>query len=157
MTNDGKKITTQRLFVGGKEMVPSDLANPTVAGCAVVTYDFAVDGGTAGAIVPVGSPTIPNNAVVWVEAIDVLTTCTSAASTATIKLGLPTDGDLTTAIAINDGSAPWTKASFSRIAGALATPLTKKTTAARVPTVTVGVQNVTAGKVVFYLRYWVNA
>lgn len=125
---------------------------------ATVVYDFAVHGGVAGTIALTGAPTLPDNAVVWVESYDVLTTCTSATDAATIKLQLPTDGDLTTAIAISDGSNPWDIGVFSRIAGGLATPLTKKTTAARVPSLAVaGGENLTAGKIVFQLAYWVSA
>lgn len=124
---------------------------------ATVVYDFAVDGGVVGPIVLTGAPTIPDNAVVWIESYDVLTTLTSAGDAATLKVGFPTDGDLSTAIAINAGSNPWDLGAFSRIAGGLATPLTLKTTAARAPGVTVGVENITAGKVVFQLAYWVSA
>lgn len=124
---------------------------------ATVVYDFAVDGGAQGAIALTGSPTIPDNAVVWVESYDVLTTLTSAADTATVKLGLATDGDLTTAIAINDGTNPWDAGVFSRIAGGLATPLTKKTTGARTFVMTVATQDLTAGKICFQVAYWVSA
>ncbi len=124
---------------------------------AVVVYDFAVDGGVAGTIALAGSPTIPDNAVVWVDSYDVLTTCTSAGADAgTIALQLPTDGVLTTAVAISDGSNPWDAGVYSRIAGGLATPLTKKTTAARVPSLLVAEQALTAGKIVFHLSYWVS-
>lgn len=130
-------------------------ANGFVKKYAIAVYDFAVSGGTAGAItLPTAS--IPNKAVVMVDSYDVLTTLTSATSAATVKLGLATDGDLTTAIAINAGSSPWNSGSYSRIAGALATPLTKKATAARAVVLTIGVENVTAGKVVFFLSYWIS-
>lgn len=125
---------------------------------ATVVWDFAVHGGTIGAIALTGSPTIPDNAVVWVESYDVLTTATSAGADAgTMKLGLATDGDLTTAIAISDASNPWDEGAFSRIAGGLATPLTKKTTGARTFVLTVADQNVTAGKICFQVAYWVSA
>lgn len=125
---------------------------------ATVLWDFAVDGGTIGAIAVTGSPTIPDNAVVWVESYDVLTTCTSAGGDAgEIKLGLATDGDLTTAIAISDASNPWDAGAYSRIAGGLASPLTVKTTGARTFVLTVATQNVTAGKICFQVAYWVSA
>jgi len=128
-----------------------------VAKEAIVVYDFAVGGGTAGVIALAGSPTIPDNAVVWVDSYEVMTTLTSAGDTATLTLGLPTDGDLFTAIAINDGSNPWdigfAVQGLKALAAASQTP--KKTTAARLLQATVGVENVTAGKVVFHLRYWV--
>lgn len=124
---------------------------------AVVKYSFAVDGGTAGTITLSGSPTIPDKAVVWVESYRVLTTATSAADTATIALQLPTDGALTTAIAINDGSNPWDAGAFVMGQGGLVSPLPKTTTAARVPSLLVATQNLTAGIIEFQLRYWVSA
>lgn len=125
---------------------------------AAVLYDFSVDGGTAGTITLTGSPTIPDNAVVWVEAYDVITTCTSATDASTIALQLPTDGVLTTAIAISDASNPWDAGAFIGAQGGLASPLPKKTTAARVPSLLVaGGEDLTAGKIVFYLRYFVTS
>lgn len=125
---------------------------------ATVLYDFGVVGGAQGTIVLTGSPTIPDNAVVWVESYDVLTTCTSGgADAATIALQLPTDGALTTAIAISAGSNPWDAGVFTGVSGGLITPLPKKTTGARVPSLVVaGGQDLTAGKIVFQLAYWVS-
>lgn len=125
---------------------------------AIVVYDFAVDGGSAGVIALTGAPTIPDNAVVWVESYEVVTTLTSAGDTATVTLTMPTDGDLMTAIAINDASNPWDAGAYVMGTKALvaANETPKKLTAARVPTITVGVQNLTAGKIVFQLAYWVS-
>lgn len=150
--------------IGTGKVLNSMVADSTGVGAlgirksATVLYDFSVVGGAQGAIALTGSPTIPDNAVVWVESYDVLTTCTSGGGdAATIKLELPTDGDLSTAIAISDGSNPWDAGAYSRIAGGLATPLTKKTTGARVPNLFVGGgQDLTAGKIVFQLAYWVS-
>lgn len=125
---------------------------------AIVVYDFAVDGGVAGTIALTGAPTIPDNAAVWVESYDVITTCTSASDAATIALQLPVDGVLTTAIAISNGSNPWDAGVFAAGKGGLATPLPKKCTAARVPSLLVaGGENLTAGKIIFQLAYWVSA
>lgn len=124
---------------------------------AVVVYDFSVDGGTAGTITLTGSPTIPDNAVVWVDSYDVLTTCTSSSDASTITLQLPTDGVLFTAIAISDASNPWDAGAFAVNTGALAAQAPKKCTAARVPSLLVaGGENITAGKIVFHLCYWVS-
>ena len=125
---------------------------------ATVLYDFSVDEGTEGTIALTGAPTIPDNAVVWVESYDVIATCTSATDAATIALQLPTDGVLTTAIAISDGSNPWDAGVFVGVQGGLASPLPKKTTAARVPSLlTAGGEDLTAGKIVFQLGYWVSS
>jgi hypothetical protein len=125
---------------------------------ATVVYDFAVDGGTAGNIVLTGAPTIPDNAVVWLESYDVITTCTSATDAATLALGFPTDGVISTAVAISAGANAWDQGAFAMGAGATATPLAKKLTAARIPGLLVaGGENLTAGKIVFQLSYWVSA
>ena len=150
------------LYVNEGTATSSDF-NPVVTSSTnniksvLVVYDFAVDGGVAGTIALTGAPTIPDNAVVVVESYDVITTSTSATDAATIALQLPTDGTLTTAIAISAGSNPWDAGVYSRIAGALATPLTRKTTAARVPSLLVaGGENLTAGKIIFQLSYWIS-
>jgi hypothetical protein len=125
---------------------------------ATVVYDFAVDGGVAGNILLTGAPTIPDNAVVWLESYDVITTCTSATDAATLALGFPTDGVISTAVAISNGANPWDAGAYAMGAGGTATPLAKKLTAARVPGLLVaGGENLTAGKIVFQLAYWVSA
>ena len=121
---------------------------------AVATYDFAVDGGTEGTITLASTATIPDNAWVTLDSYDVITTCRSSSDAATIKLNLPTDGDISTAIAISDGSNPWDAGAKL---GSVATPIAVKTTAARaIQIVTAGGQDITAGKIVFRLRYWVS-
>lgn len=127
---------------------------------ALLVYDFAVDGGAISDITPSTSPTIPDNAVVWLESYDVLTTVTTAGADAgTIKLSFATDGDLTTALAVSDALNAWDAgvhlASRTALqAGIL--PVAVKLTAARQPRVTIATQAVTAGKIVFQLRYWVS-
>lgn len=134
------------------------IAELTLPKLAVVVYDFSVDGGTAGTITLTGAPTIPDNAIVWVEAYDVETTCTSATDAATITLSLPTDGDLFTAVDIADATNPWDQGVVIAGLGALIAPTAKKCTAARVPQLTVaGGENLTAGKIIFYLRYNVSS
>lgn len=126
---------------------------------AIVVYDFTVDGGTAGVIALTGSPTLPDNAVVWVSAYEVLTTVTTAGADAgTLTLTLPTDGDLFTAIAVSDGSNPWDQGVFVQGLGAIvvASQTPKKLTGARLLTLTAGGQNITAGKIVFHLSYFVS-
>ena len=142
-------------------IVNADLANSasTTSGLmlvkyAMVTYDFAVDGGGApGVITPALNATVPDNAVVELVNYDVITTCTSAGDTGTLKVSLVTDGDLSTAIAINDASNPWDAGAQKATA---VTQLPKKTTAARSFTVTTATQAFTAGKVVFTFRYYVT-
>lgn len=131
------------------------LALPKIA---IVKYDFPADGGTAGTIALTGAPTIPAGCSVYVESYTVLTTCTSATDAATITLTLPTDGALLTATAISDASNPWDEGVFpiGQTAGLLAAQTPRLTTAARVPELTVaGGEDLTAGEIVFVLRYQV--
>lgn len=119
-----------------------------------MVYDFSVDGGTVGAIVPASSATLPDNAVVTAITYDVLSTCTTAgADTGTLAISVPTDGALTTAIAVSDLSNPWDAGVH---AASVITPLPKKLTAARVLGVTIGGQAFTAGKIVFAVDYYVS-
>lgn len=118
---------------------------------AIAVYDFAVDGGVIGAITLAGTVSIPDNAVVTAVTHDVLTTCTSATDAATIALSVPTDGALTTALAISNAANIWD-------AGAHLpnTALPKKLTAARNLQITVAVEAITAGKIVFAVDYYVS-
>jgi hypothetical protein len=118
---------------------------------ALGVYDFAVDGGASGAIVLTNAATLPDNAVVTAITYDVLTTCTSAADSGTIAISVPTDGALTTAIAISDGTNPWDAGAHLANVG-----LPKKLTAARKLGITVATQDLTAGKFVFAVQYYIG-
>lgn len=121
---------------------------------AAAVYDFDVDGGVAGTITLTDTATLPDNAVVTGLTYDVITTCTSAADAATIKLSVPVDGDLSTAIAISDGTNPWDAGAHL---GSVITPVALKTTAARALQIDVaGGENLTAGKVIFIVDYYVS-
>jgi len=121
---------------------------------ATATYDFSVDGGTEGTITLASTATIPDNAVVTAINYDVITTCTSSGDAATIKLNLPTDGDISTAIAISDGTNPWDAGAHL---ASVITPIAVKTTGARaVQIITAGGQDLTAGKIVFGIEYFVT-
>lgn len=116
-------------------------------------YDFSVDGGSQGTIVLADSGTFPDNAVVQLDSVDVLTTFQSSGDTATIKVTLPTDGDMSTAIAISAAGDPWDAGAHL---GTEYTPLPVKTTASRAVSVVIATQDVTAGKAVFNFSYWVS-
>jgi hypothetical protein len=121
---------------------------------AVALWDFDTDGGAIGAITLTDAVTIPDNAVVQLINYDVLATCTSAGADAgTLVVGLATDGALSTAVAISDGSNPL---DIGPHLGAVLTPIPVKSTAARLVNVTAGAQNLTGGKVAFNLQYWVS-
>lgn len=121
---------------------------------ALAVYDFAVDGGVAGVITLADTSSLPDNAVITGITYDVLTTLTSATDASTVKLNVPTDGDISTAIAISDGTNPWDAGVYF---GATITPLPLKTTAARALQIEVaGGEALTAGKIVFAVEYFVS-
>lgn len=110
-----------------------------------VTYDFSVNGGAVGAI-PLGV-SLPNKAVVVEVIRDEVTAATSTGSTGTIQLTLPTDGALEQTALTADGGSPSLASS-----GGSAVP--KKTTASRQLQVTIATNPVTAGKIVYFVRYY---
>lgn len=153
------KVVTSMILDGN--VTAAKVANTTgiselgVLKIANVVYDFAVDGGVAGTIVLTGAPTIPDNACCMLIGWDVITTCTSATDAATIALQLPTDGLLNTAVAISAGTNTWDAGYTGSFTTGM---LPKKTTAARVPSLLVaGGENLTAGKIVFHIQYWISA
>jgi hypothetical protein len=124
----------------------------TVPGASVVqplvtvkaTYSFALSGGAVG-----DHPldvSIPANAIVdsiYGGTIDVITGFASAGGTATVALKAESAGDL-----LSSGMASALTAGIHSGSG---TPF--KTTAVRVPTLTVGVEPLTAGKFYFFISY----
>lgn len=153
------KVVTAMILDGN--VTNAKVANTTgiselgVLKIANVLYDFAVDGGVAGTIALTGAPTLPDNACVTAWGWDVITTCTSATDAATIAIQLPTDGLLNTAVAISDASNPWDVGYHAAFETG---SLPKKCTAARIPSLLVaGGENLTAGKILFHLQYFVSA
>ena len=160
MSGDTTMTSTGAVTIGADKVTESKVADGAgvsalhVAKYAYALYDFSTDGGGApGAVTLTSACTIPDNACVTLDSYDVLTTCTSAGDTGTLKVGLATDGDLSTAIAINDGTNPWDSGMHF---GSAATPLAVKTTGARLIVVTTATQAFTAGKIVFCFRYYVT-
>lgn len=116
---------------------------------AVATYDFTTLGGVTG-LIGLGV-TIPDKSVVISAYVDVITAPTSAASTATIGLGVNAAADLLAPVVVSN--AQWTPAAVkaTTVLGSAATCI--KTTAARQLTMTVAVQNLTAGRFVVVCNY----
>lgn len=108
-------------------------------------YDFSIDGGATGSI-NLGV-TLPDNAIVVEVIRDELTSCTSAGSGGTIILNVPTDGNLEQTALTADGGA----ASLVSSGG---TSVPKKLTASRELRVTIAVENLTAGKIEYFVRYF---
>ena len=114
---------------------------------ARAVYDFTVDGGAVGDI-PFRGDGVPLGAIISDVMIDVLTVVTGASATLAIKL--ESAADLQSAAAIS--GAPWSTATPKR-ATFTATSTPFKTTADRRITATVGTANLTAGKIVVWVRY----
>lgn len=114
---------------------------------ATAVYDFATLGGAVSTI-SLGVA-LPNKAVVVEVIRDEITACTSTSSTGTIQLVLPTDGALEqTALTADGGSVTLASSGGSSVP--------KKTTAARNLSVTIATNAVLAGKIRYFVRYYVS-
>ena len=114
------------------------------------TYDFAADGGAVSTI-DLGI-TVPDNTIIIDGAVDVVTTCTSAADTATIAIQALAANDLVTAIAINNAGNPWDAGLHNMIPNSATAADWVKMTSAITIKVVIAVQAVTAGKFHVFLR-----
>lgn len=109
-------------------------------------WDFSVDG--SGTSIGLGV-SLPDNAVVVNVIEEVLTDIASTSGTSTVKLNLPTDGDIG-----SDITADGSNAGFTLGIPDFATPGDYvKTTAERELTLLSDVDDLTAGKVSFYVTY----
>lgn len=155
MTNAGVVTIANDAVTEAKTADSDGTSGLYVKKTALALYDFATDGGSQGAIVLTDVATLPDNAVCTAVTYDVITTCTSGGGdAATVAITLPTDGALSTAIAISDGTNPWDAGPHL---ASVITPLAVKTTAARAIGITVaGGQDLTAGKIVFAVDYYVS-
>lgn len=116
---------------------------------------------------------LPDNAVITRVLVDVVTTFTSAADTATIALHAQAADDIVAAIAINDATNVWdagvhgSKIGFPNFGAdaahdsavevaALFAASALKLTAERELTATVAVQALTAGKANIYVEYFIS-
>jgi len=120
---------------------------------ARATYDFAVDGGVVGDI-GLGV-SLPDNAVVVRSWYTVLTNFTSANDSATVAIGIPTDdaAGIVAALAISGEGDIWDAGHHEGIQVGTAATFSEQTTAARELTLTIGVQNLTAGKLILFCEY----
>ncbi len=110
---------------------------------AVVIYSFAVDGGAQSTIA--SGVTLPDNVVVTKVIEDVVTHLTSAGSSATVKLTLPTDGDLSSNVTADGSNAG--------VASVLPSGTPVKTSAAREVGIVIGTEAVTAGTARWFIYY----
>lgn len=118
-----------------------------VVKAVAVVYDFSIQGGTVGDL-PLGV-TLPDNAIIVEVLRDETTSATSGGALATIQLSVPTDGALEQTGLVANGGAP-------SLANSGGSALPKKLTAERELQVTIAVEAVTAGKVHYYIRYYIG-
>ncbi len=120
---------------------------------AVGLYDFAVDGGAAGAITLRGDGRIPSGAVVTDALLRVTAALAGGTVTDTVQIGAEAAADIQAATARN--AAPWTTMGAKRVTlTATSAPVT--TTAARDLTLTINGSALTAGAlmvVVWYVEF----
>lgn len=157
VSGDVTLLNTGATAIGAGKVTEAMLVPSTTAGLgarrtAKAVYD-TTKGFTAGAHTL--GVTIPAKAFVvgawyWVE-----TSFTSAGSTATLAISIEGANDVVSAIAINDGSAPWTNSAkpVECIPVIETTSTWLATTVARAITVTTAVQTITAGKLHVFVDY----
>ena len=120
---------------------------------ARATYDFADKGGTVGNI-GLGV-SLPVNAVIVRSWYTVLTTFTSADGSATVAISISTDdvAGIVAATAINADGTIWAAGHHEGIQTGTAENFSEQTTAARELMLTIGVQKLTAGKLILFCEY----
>lgn len=118
---------------------------------ARATFDFAASGGDTGSY-GLGV-TLPDNSVITRSWYTVESGFTSADSTATIALTVPTDdvAGIAAVSAISENA--WDAGHHEGIQDGAAANFSKQCTAARELTLTIGVQAITAGKLVLFCEY----
>ena len=121
-------------------------------GVAKFSYDFAIQGGTAGVIYLNGDP-LPDNCIVWDGCIDVYDPIVGAGATMALTTGQAAN-DLSTAAAV--AGAPWSTASITAIVpvGTIASCI--KLTAVRRPQLLVTAAALTAGKLNVFIQYFLS-
>jgi hypothetical protein len=155
--------TNGRLYINtGTKASPvwTSLGNPVsgenglgVVGNAKATYDFAVDGGATGEIIPLNSPTIPDNAIILGGTLDITAQLTSS-DAATIAVGTSA-GSAANSLKAATAVASWTVGQLAIVPVFTAATYVKMTAAGR-PSLTVADFDLTAGKFDINLVYIVG-
>lgn len=128
-------------------LAASGSTSPYPQQTTTAVYDFSVQGGTVGNH-SLGV-NLPNKAVVTEVVRDIITTADSVSHTGTIQLGVPTDGFLEQSALTCDGSDMGQASTGG-------TALPKKTTAVRALSVTIATNNLTAGRIRWFVRYYIS-
>jgi hypothetical protein len=142
-----------------QQTVAAETRDYVINGRFRATYDFATDGGAVGA--NAFGPTFPDNTVIVHASYEVQTTFTSPTGpdNATVGLGVTTDdAQGLVALAVINVGTPWdaTGAIVDTLAVGTAAGQTTKTTAARQLNLQVGVEDITAGRLVVTGYYHVG-
>jgi len=117
-----------------------------LVGNAKMTYDFAVDGGAIGTIIPLGSPKLPAGAIIIGGVIDVTTLLTSGGA-ATVGLGLGSGAQVASLFApITVAGAPWSTAGLKAVIPIWTAATMVKVAAETQLSLTIAAFAVTAGK-----------
>jgi len=125
---------------------PAGVDGVTFHGLARATYDFAEHGGVKDTDIGLGV-TLPDNAVIVKGFGDVITACVSAGGAGTIALKANTANDLLAAVDADTLSGLIDLIPIDTVATMV------KLTDDREITVNIGTENLTAGKIVFFLQY----
>ena len=131
-----------------KSALGADQDGTGFLGIAKATYDFAVHGGTAGAI-GLGVY-IPDNAIIWDGCADIITAFVSTGGAGTVALHLQSANDLINAVDADTLSGVEALVVDGTAANAF------KLTAKRELTLTIASQNMTAGKATFFIHYMLS-
>ncbi len=123
---------------------------------AHVKYDFAVDGGVAGEIIPVGTATIPANAIVIGGIINPIVAPLAAGGAANISIGTHA-GSSATSLKAATPKGTYTIDSLLATVPVLTAATAFKMTAAGQVNITVDTNNLTAGVIEIFVVYFVAA
>ncbi len=127
--------------------------NRNVKRTAKFEYNFAVLGGAFGAPIPLTGEALPANAVVLDGRIYVIVPLNSGGA-ATVALQIVAAGDLV--VAAPFGGVPWTPAGDYPVIPINTAATDILAPAGGVPTITIAVANLTAGRFDLFLDYLVN-
>ena len=119
---------------------------------SMAVFDPSADTGSRTIAAHTLGPTIPSGSILLQVEYYVVTTFTSATDAGTIALSIQSANDLVVAVAISNGGNPWDAGIHAGIpVNTAATAI--RLTADRIPTATVAVEALTAGKLVLYCHY----
>lgn len=159
ITSSAKSSPTWELIVNSPNgILESSLAAASLTGLnelrtAKCQYDFSVDGGAVGAILPVSGATLPSKAIILGGVVDVVTTITGGGG-ATIALGTSA-GSSATSLKAATAIASYTGVALALVPVFTAATIVKLTASGAIQ-ITVGTAALTAGKFNVILAFMVG-